>query len=139
MITNKTAVPSTLDLLMGAYRAHVHRRALPTPVLVAFHHREAQVEVQLGGGPELPFVLADVLLWATTLAEVTAEWTHAPSGLLLVTVRGRAASGVRFLAYGGGSFADCFGLVQLQAGEREGVSLDELYALLHLIREREAA
>ncbi|OLF19058.1 hypothetical protein BU204_03440 [Actinophytocola xanthii] len=106
---------------------------------MAFHPNEAQVEVQLGGAPDLPHVLADVLLWTTTLAEVTAEWTHAREARLLVTVRGRSASGVRFLAYGGGPFADCLGLVQLRPGEREGVSLDELYALLNLIREREAA
>jgi hypothetical protein len=50
---------------------------------------------------------------------------------------------MRFLIYGGGEFADCAGLVQLHADQREGVSLDELYALVCLLsdgqHEREVA
>ncbi len=50
-------------------------------------------------------------------------------------MHGRATSGVRFLVYGGGDFAECLGLVPLDPGQREGVSLDELFALVCLLRE----
>jgi hypothetical protein len=129
MTTNMLPVPSTLDLLIGGFRAHAHGRSLPVPVLVAFRSGEGLVEVQPEGGLDLARSLGNVLLWAATLAEVTARWTHRPEGRLHVSIRGRGASGVRFLVYGGGEFAECLGLVQLASGQREGVSLDELYAL----------
>jgi hypothetical protein len=133
-------IPSTLDLLIGGYRAHVHGRSLPTPVHVAFLPGEGAIHVQPGGGLDLARKLGNLLLWATTLAEVTAEWSHTDSGRLHVSVHGRAASGVRFLVYGGGDFSTCLGLVSLAVGEFEGVSLDELYTLAGLLREaREAA
>jgi hypothetical protein len=37
--------------------------------------------------------------------------------------------------YGGIPFEHCAGLVQLSPGETEGVSLDEIYTLLGLLRE----
>jgi hypothetical protein len=143
MTTNMLPVPSTLDLLMGGFRAHAHGRSLPAPVLVAFRPGQGLVEIQPGGGLDLVRNLGNILLWASTLAEVTARWTHTPEGRLHVSVGGRGASGARFLIYGGGEFAKCLGLVQLAAGQRDGVSIDELYALVCLLRdvqhEREAA
>jgi len=142
-MTTNMPVPSTMDLLMGGYRAHVHGRSLPAPVLIAFRPGEALVEVQPHGGLDLVCVLGNVLLWASTLGEVTARWTHTPDDRLHVSVRGRGACGVQFLLYGGGEFAECLGLVQLAPGQRDGVSLDELYALVCLLRdgqnEREVA
>ncbi|OLF17134.1 hypothetical protein BU204_13485 [Actinophytocola xanthii] len=92
---------------------------------------------------DLARVLANLLLWAHTLAEVTAEWSHTTDHRLHVSVLGRATTGARFRVYGGGLFAYTLGLVDLDAGERDGVSLDELYALVCLLREvhstREAA
>jgi hypothetical protein len=112
-------------------------------VHVAFDPADAEIRVQPLGGLDLARKLGNVLLWAATLAEVTAEWTHTTSGRLHVSVHGRGASGVRFQIYGGGEFAKCLGLVQLTAGQHEGVSLDELYALACLLRdgqhEREVA
>lgn len=143
MTTNTTPVPSSLDLLFGGYRAHVHGRALPAPVHVTFDPTDAVIRVQPAGGLDLARKLGNVLLWATTLDEVTAEWTHTPSGRLHVSVHGRGVSGIRFHVYGGGEFANCLGLVPLDAGQSEGVSLDELYALVCLLRdgqhEREVA
>jgi hypothetical protein len=142
-MTTTMPVPSTLDLLIGGYRAHMHGRALPTPVRVAFDPIDAEIEVQPAGGLDLAHKLGNVLLWAATLGEVTAEWSHTSSGRLHVSVHGRAASGVRLLIYGGGEFAKCLGLVKLAPGQRDGVSLDELYALVCLLRdgqnEREVA
>ena len=143
MNTHTQSVPSTLDLLFGGYRAHVHGRNLPAPVHVAFDPTDAEIRVQPLGGLDLARKLGNVLLWAATLAEVNAELTHTTSGRLHVSVHGRGASGVRFQIYGGGEFAKCLGLVQLAAGQHEGVSLDELYALVCLLRdgqhEREVA
>lgn len=143
MTTNTMPVPSTLDLLLGGYRAHVHGRVLPTPVRVAFNPTDGEIEVQPPGGLDLACKLGNLLLWAATLAEVTAQWTHTHDDRLYVSIHGRGASGARFYVYGGGEFTKCFGLVQLVPGQSDGVSLDELYALVCLLRdvqhEREAA
>jgi hypothetical protein len=143
MTTNTMPVPSTLDLMFGGYRAHVHRRALPAPVHVAFDPVSAEIRVQPAGGLDLARKLGNLLLWAATLAEVTAEWSHTSGDRLHVSVHGRGTSGFRFQVYGGGEFAKCLGLVQLAPDQSEGVSLDELYALVCLLRdaqrEREVA
>jgi hypothetical protein len=68
---------------------------------------------------------------------VTAAWWRTNADRLHVSVRGRTAIGVRVLVYGGGEFADCAGLVALDSGVTDGVSLDELYALVCLLREQQ--
>lgn len=135
MTTNTLPVPSTMDVLIGGFRAHLHGRTLPAPVAVTFHLLEGEVDVQPEGGLDLARKLGNVLLWAHTLADVTAEWTHTTTGRLHVSVRGRTTSGTRVHVYGGGDFTKCLGLVPLVRGEQEGVSLDELYALTSLLRE----
>jgi hypothetical protein len=143
MNTNTLPISSTLDLLIGGFRAHMHGRNLPAPVAVSFHPTDGEVDVQPEGGLDLARKLGNVLLWAATLADVTAEWAHNDAGRLFVSVRGRTTSGTRLHVYGGGHFTACLGLVPLAPGEEEGVSLDELYALACLLRdgqhEREVA
>jgi hypothetical protein len=134
---------STIDSLIGGFRSHLLGRPLPAPVAVTFHPTQGEVMVQPEGGLDLPVKLSNVLLWAYTLSEVTAEWTHSRAGRLHVSVRGRTSGGVHIQVYSGGEFTECCGLVPLAVGESEGASLDELYTLANLLREaqhdREAA
>ena len=52
-----------------------------------------------------------------------------------MTILGRTTGGTRMRVYGGGDFSECQGLVRLATGQREGVSLAELYTLVGLLRE----
>lgn len=128
---------SVVDMLMRAYRAHVHGRRLPAPVTVSFCARKQEIEVLPDGGTDVARHLGNVLLWGHTLADVSATWWRTRSGNLHVSVRGRTSIGVRVLVYGGGDFADCAGLVALDPDQTDGVSLDELYALVCLLRENQ--
>jgi hypothetical protein len=102
-----------------------------------------EIDVQPGGGLDLCTHLANMLVWAYTLTDVTAHWRHITDYGLHITILGRTTGGTRIRIYGGGDLADCHGLVRLAPGQREGVSLDELYTLANLLREaqheREAA
>lgn len=137
-LTTSTAV----DSLIGAYRSHVLGRPLPAPASVDFTPGPREIGVQVTGAG-VGSCLANLLVWAYTLADVTAQWWHTPNGNLHTTVTGRTAGGARMRVYNSGHFADCHGLVQLDLDQREGVSLDELYTLVNLLREaqreREAA
>jgi hypothetical protein len=143
MTTNTLTTSSTVDSLIGAYRSHVLGRTLPAPVMLNLDPALREVAVQPGGGLDLYSRLANVLVWAYTLADVTATWWHTPDHALHITVTGRTAGGARMRVYASGSFTAAQGLVQLTPGQREGVSLDELYTLAALLREthheREAA
>src|SRR6476469_1035068 len=135
MTNNTLTMASTVDSLIGAYRSHVLGRPLPLPVSVDFTPGPREIGVQVGAGPKLGPCLARLLLWTYTLADVTAQWWHTPSNNLHVTVHGRTAGGARMRVYSSGPFTDCLGLVRLDLGEKEGVSLDELYTLTALLRE----
>jgi hypothetical protein len=132
-----------MDSLFGRFRSHLLGRALPALASVSFYPGSGEVSVQPFGGPDLVGRLGNVLVWAFTLTEVTATWWHTTDDRLHVSINGRGAGGVRIHVYGGGPFAECCGLVSLAHDEREGVSLDELYTLLSLLRdgqhEREVA
>jgi hypothetical protein len=141
--TNLIVPASAVDSLLGAYRAHVLGRPLPTPVTVTFNPDVRQISVQAGGNLDLCSRLANLLVWAYTLADVTATWWHTPDETLHATITGRTTGGTRMKVYAGGPFDQTQGLVQLDLDQREGVSLDELYTLANLLREaqheREAA
>jgi hypothetical protein len=136
MNTTKTmTVPSTVDSLMSAYRSHVLGRNLPAPASVDIVPRAREISVQTGYSPNLCSMLGNLLVWAYTLADVTAQWWHTPEGSLHITITGRTAGGARMKIYSGGAFTASLGLVPLAQDEMEGVSLDELYALAGLLRE----
>lgn len=143
MTTNTITTISTVDSLIGAYRSHVLGRLLPTPAVVTFYPDTSEINVQPTGSLDLCSRLSNVLVWAYTLVDVTAQWRHTTDGALHVTVNGRTTNGAHMTVYGGGRFAECLGLVQLAPNQSEGVSLDELYTLIGLLRdgqhEREAA
>lgn len=134
-MNNTVTTVSTMDSLIGAYRSHVMGRALPTPFLVNFYSHDREIVVQAGGGLDLVAKLGNILVWACTLAEITAKWKHIRDGWLHVSVTGRTSGGTKLEVYGGGEFTGCFGLVPLKPGESENVSLDELYTLAGLLRE----
>jgi hypothetical protein len=79
--------------------------------------------------------VGELLLWAYTLDQVSARWWHTPDGRLHPSIHGRASTGVALKVYGGITFDHCAGLVRLTVGESEGVSSDESYTLLGLLRE----
>jgi hypothetical protein len=126
--------PSTMDSLIGAYRSHVLGRNLPDPASVDFTASTRGIMVQ-PGGVDLSSRLGNILVWAYTLSDLTASWTRTPENRLHIRVNGRTAGGTTLTVYGGSTFADCCGLVTLGLDEREGVSLDELYTLVGLLRE----
>lgn len=127
----------TMDYLVNALHSHLLGRALPEPAVVSFsaHGREL-ISVQPDGGRDDLRHLGDLLLWAYTLAEVTARWWRTTDDRLHVTVTGRTVKGVRLKVYGSIPFRACDGLVPLTVDESEGVSLDEVYALVGLLREQ---
>lgn len=125
---------STMDSLIGGFRAHLLGRPLPAPAMVTFVPSSGEISIQPEGGLNFPLKLGNMLLWAYTLSDTTAKWTHTPTERVHVAVRGRTTNGVRIEVYAGSTFADCHGLVPLRPGESEGVSLDELYTLASLLR-----
>ncbi|MBB4903989.1 hypothetical protein [Actinophytocola algeriensis] len=127
--------PSTMDSLIGAYRSHVLGRNLPDPASLDFTPSTRLIMVQPSGGLDLSSRLGGLLVWAYTLTDLTASWTHTADDRLHVGVNGRTAGGARITVYSGGPFAECCGLVPLAHDQREGVSLDELYTLVGLLRE----
>ena len=134
-INNTVVTTSTMDSLIGGYRAHVLGRPLPNPVSLQFTPSGKEVAVQPEGGLDTVRHLSNILVWAYTLTDVTARWWHTNDDRLHVSVRGRTAGGVRMLVYGGCVFADCLGLVALDRGQDERVTLDEIYTLVGLLRE----
>jgi hypothetical protein len=143
MNTNILSRTAAVGSMLSAFRAHVRDRVLPAPASLTFSGYVREIAVQPEGGADLVQHLGNVLLWAYTLVDVTASWWRTDEDRLHVSVRGRTAGGVRMKVYGGGSFSECRGLVDLARDESEGVSLDELYTLLNLLRdgqhEREVA
>jgi hypothetical protein len=143
VMTTTLANSSTIDALIGGFRSHLLGRPLPAPAMLTFLPKSGEVCLQPEGGLDFSRRLGNVLLWAYTLADITARWAHTESGRLHVQVLGRTSSGIRFEVYAGCEFSECHGLVSLRLGESEGVSLDELYTLAGLLRdaqhEREAA
>ncbi len=142
-LTNQTAtgtseeLMSTVDVLMRAFRAHTHGRCLPAPGVLSFSPLARRIEIEPDGRDDLARQLANLLLWAHTLTDVTAAWTRLDSGRFHVAVTGRTAIGARVRVYCLGLFTDCAGLVALDPGQTDGVSLDELFALACLLREHQ--
>jgi hypothetical protein len=135
-MTSKTVtVLSTMDTLLGAYRSHVLGRTLPEPASLNVIPGTREIAVQANGGLDVVAHLGNLLLWACTLTEVTAEWWHTDGGRLHISITGRTSGGVRMKVYGGCEFAESAGLVQLDPGQEDNVSLDELYTLVGLLRE----
>lgn len=128
---------STVDVLMRAFRAHTRGRCLPAPRMLSFSPVSRQIDVMPEGGSDFARLLANVLLWAHTLSDVTASWSRSDSGRLHVVVTGRTNIGARLRVFCVGEFADCAGLVALIPGQHDGVSLDELFALACLLREHQ--
>ena len=128
---------STVDVLMRAFRAHTHGRCLPAPGVLSFSPLARRIEIEPDGRDDLARQLANLLLWAHTLTDVTAAWTRLDSGRFHVAVTGRTTIGARVRVYCLGLFTDCAGLVALDPGQTDGVSLDELYALACLLRENQ--
>jgi hypothetical protein len=133
---NALTIASTVDSLIGGFRSHLLGRSLPAPAFVHLDVLGREVSVYPGGGLDLAMKLGNLLLWAHTLSEVTVEWWRTEEDRLHVMVRGRTSGGLRMEIHTGGAFDQCAGLVALGADERDGVSLDELYALVCLLRER---
>ena len=126
---------STVDVLMRAFQAHTRGRSLPAPQMLSFSPLSRQMDVMPEGGDDITRLLANVLLWAHTLSDVTATWSRMGFERLHVVVTGRTSIGARIRVFCLGSFADCVGLVALDPGQDDGVSLDELFALACLLRE----
>lgn len=136
--TKTLTTTSTMDSLIGGYRAHVLGRVLPTPVSVQFNMYGPEVAIQPDGGLDTVRHLGHLLVWAYTLTDVTARWWRTRDDRLHVSVRGRTSGRVRMHVYGGCEFSDCLGLVVLELQQQEDVTLDELYTLVGLLREAQA-
>jgi hypothetical protein len=130
-------VRTALEMLASAFWTHLREHLLPEPCTVTLDPGASEVEVQVSPGLAVPH-LAELLLWAYTLDQVTATWWHTNHETLHITIRGRTAGGAQFRVYGGISFTACTGLVPLELGESEGVSIDEIYALRDLLGEGKA-
>jgi hypothetical protein len=132
---NALSTTSTVDSLTGQLRAHMLGRCLPAPAFVQLDMYNRCVSVYPRTGLHLATGLGNLLIWAHTLTDVTAEWWRTTADRLHVTVHGRTSGGLRLELYTGCPFTQTAGLVRLAPDQRDGVSLDELYALAELLRE----
>jgi hypothetical protein len=139
MTTPTNTSATRMATLTEAWRALLHDCPLPEPALVSLEPTVNRITIQAGGTQNPLDHLAELLLWAYALEQVTAEWWHTRHGHLHLTVHGRTPTGVALKVYGAIPFADCAGLVALAADESEGVSLDEIYTLLGLLRDHHQA
>jgi hypothetical protein len=139
MTTPTNTSGTRLAALTETWRALLTDCSLPEPAVVSLEPTVNRITIQAGGGQDPLDHLAELLLWAYTLDQVTAQWWHTPEGNLHLTIHGRTTAGVAFKVYGGIPFAHCAGLVPLAPDESEGVSLDEIYTLLGLLRDHHVA
>jgi hypothetical protein len=121
--------------LTEAWRAFLRNYPLAEPAGVSLEPTLYRISIQAGHHHNVLDHLGELLLWAYTRDQVSARWWHTPGGRLHISIDGRASTGVALKVYGGIPFDHCAGLVQLTPGEAEGVSLDEIYTLLGLLRE----
>ena len=135
--TNTSA--TKLVTLTEGWRALLTEYRLPEPAMVSLEPTVNQITIQAGGKQDPLDHLAELLLWAYTLEQVTAQWWHTRGGHLHLTIHGRTAAGMAVKVYGGIPFDSCAGLVPLATDESEGVSLDEIYTLLGLLRDHHQA
>jgi hypothetical protein len=135
MNIHTNASSGRLATLTEAWRALLRGCPLPEPALVSLEPTINRITIQAGSGRDALDHLTGLLLWAYTLEQVSAQWWHTPDGHLHLTIEGRTATGVAVKAYGGIPFEHCAGLVALAPGESEGVSIDEMYTLLVLLRD----
>ena len=138
MITYPQTASARLVTLTETWRALLHDCPLPALALVSLEPTVNRITIQAGGRQDPLNHLAELPLWPYTLEQVTAQWWHTRDGHLHVIIHGRTAAGVAVKVYGGIPFADCAGLIPLALDESEGVSLDEIYTLLGLLRDHQS-
>jgi hypothetical protein len=134
-MSTHSATSARLVTLTETWRALLTDCPLPEPALVSLEPTVNRITIQAGGWQDPLAHLAEVLLWAYALEQVTARWWHTRDGHLHLTIHGRTTTGVAVKIYGAIPFDSCVGLVPLAADESEGVSLDEIYTLLALLRD----
>jgi hypothetical protein len=132
---NTHAADTRLTALTEAWRAFLRDYPVAEPAMVNLEPTLNRISIQPGHHQDALDHLGELLLWAYTPDRVSAQWWHTPGGSLHLSIDGRAGTGVALKVYGGIPFEHCAGLVQLSPGEAEGVSLDEIYTLLGLLRE----
>ena len=132
---NTHAAGTPLTALTEAWRTFLHGCPLTEPAVVSLEPTLPRISIQAGHHHSALNHLGELLLWAYTLDQVSARWWHTPGGSLHISIDGRAGTGVALKVYGGIPVEHCAGLLQLTPGETEGVSLDEIYTLLGLLRE----
>jgi hypothetical protein len=132
---NTHAADTRLTTLTEAWRAFLRDYPVAEPAMVSLEPTLYRISIQPGNHQNASDHLGELLLWAYPLDQVSAQWWHTQDGSLHLSIDGRASTGVALKVYGGIPFDHCAGLVQLTPGEAEGVSLDEIYTLLGLLRE----
>jgi hypothetical protein len=135
MSTPTETTGGRLAMLTEAWRAFLKDCPLPEPTLVSLEPTLNRITIQPGASRDPLDHLGELLLWAYPLEQISAQWWHTPTGDLHITIQGRTSIGVDFKIYGSIPLEDCAGLVSLAPEESEGVSLDEMYALLVLLRD----
>jgi hypothetical protein len=132
---NTHAAGTRLPALTEAWRAFLRDYPVAEPAMVSLEPTLYRISIQAGHHQNTLDHLGELLLWAYTLDQVSAQRWHTPDGSLHLSTDGRAGTDVALKVYGGIPFDHCAGLVRLAVGEAEGVSLAELYTLLGLLRE----
>lgn len=136
---NTHAAGTRLTALTEAWRAFLRECPVAEPAMVSLEPTLSRISIQPGHHQDPLDHLGELLLWAYPLTQLTARWWHTPDGSLHISIDGRAPTGVGIKVYGGIPLQRCAGLVSLAVGESEGVSLDEIYTLLGLLREHHTA
>jgi hypothetical protein len=135
MTTHPDTASARLVTLTESWRALLTDCPLPAPAVVSLEPTVNRITIQAGGRQDPLDHLAELLLWAYTFEQVTAQRWHTRDGHLHLTIHGRTTAGMAMKVYGGIPFDSCVGLVPLALDESEGVSLDEIYTLLGLLRD----
>ncbi len=129
------AAGTRLTTLTEAWRAFLRDYPVAEPAIVNLEPTPYRISIQARHHHNALDHLGELLLWAYPLGQVSFRWWHTPDGSLHLSIDGHASTGVALKVYGGIPFDHCAGLVRLPVGEAEGVSLDEIYTLLGLLRE----
>jgi hypothetical protein len=107
MTTYPQTTSTRLVTLTEAWRALLTEYPLPEPALVSLEPTVNRITIQAGGRQDPLNHLAELLLWAYTLEQVTAKWWHTRHGHLHLTIHSRTAAGMVVKVYGGIPFDSC--------------------------------
>lgn len=138
MTTTLTLTPTVARLAAAAVQ-FIQSVPLPESASIHLQPGEQQIAIQPKADRTDPTaVLGSLLLWSYRLTGITATQWHTPSGQLHITITGRTQPGISIQLYAGVPFSAVREHIQLEPGDTESVTPDELYHLALALRSSSA-